>query len=230
MIKKLITPNRKTVEIFNSFWTPEPITTIIKLFEYDDEIDISKYIAQFKEYGEEDEKIVKKQNLQEFLDKINSVYHTRVARIDLIVKKLEELGIDNKERLAEKINNGEINFMLFMACCKKATNKYTYSFASKVFSFIDEEKYPIIDSFVATLLDTYEYNGIARSKWGDYSYYIDNYNAFKSHFKLTDMSFKKIDKFLWTYAKIMADYWSDMGVLSFEPVSFDPKTIYGIIV
>ena len=228
---KLINPTFDLIEVFNSFWTATPISTVGKLFEDDDEIDLSKYICQFKEYGEKDTEIAEEQNLKVFLEKINSVYHTRVSGIDSIVEKLEGLGINSKESFAKKINDGEMDLLIFVACCKEATGNYTYSFASKVFSFINEAEYPIIDSFVATLLDNYEYDGkIAKSKWGNYSVYIDNYNAFKRQFGLTDLTFKKLDKFLWTYAKILSDYWSDLGVLSYEPVAFDPKTIKGIIV
>ncbi|MCR5311269.1 MAG: hypothetical protein K6E32_07650 [Lachnospiraceae bacterium] len=222
---RLITPTHEVVEVFNSFWTDSPISSTGKLFEDDEEIDLSKYISQFIEYGEKDEDIIEKQNLLDFLDEINSVYHTRVSEISLIVKELEGLGINNKASLSEKIESGELNLPKFLACCKEATGNYTYSFASKVFSFIDEEKYPIIDSFVATLLNTYVYDGIAKSKWGDYSKYIDNYNVFRRHFGLEDLSFKKIDKFLWTYAKILSEYWSDLGVLSYDPVAFDPKSL-----
>ncbi|MCR4616799.1 MAG: hypothetical protein K5669_01290 [Lachnospiraceae bacterium] len=223
---KLISPTPELVNIFNSYWTPNPITTIVKVFEDDDEIDLTKYIAQFKEYGEEDKKITEKKDLKEFLEKINSVYHTRVSEIDSLVKELKKLGIDSKDSLAKKINSGEVTLPKFVACCKAATGNYTYSFASKVFSFINAYEYPIIDSFVATLLDTYEYNDrIPRSKWGDYSKYIENYNNFKSHFGLTDLSFKVVDKFLWTYAKILLDYWADLGVLSYEPISFDTKSL-----
>lgn len=225
---KLISPTREIVANFNSFWTDKPINTIVKLFEEDDEIDISNYIVQFKEYGEEDKKIVDKKNLKEFLEKINSVYHTRVSGIDRLAKELKELGINSKDNLAEKINCGEMTLPQFVSCCKAATGNYTYSFASKVFSFINADEYPIIDSFVATLLDTYEYDDkIPKSKWGDYSKFIENYNSFKKHFGLTSLSFKDVDKFLWTYAKILLDYWADLGVLSYEPVSFDSKTISG---
>lgn len=228
---KLINPTCDIIEVFNSFWTQEPISTVGKLFEDDEEIDLSKYICQFKEYGEKDTEIEEEQNLKNFLEKINSVYHTRVSGIDSVLEKLEGLGINSKEKLAKKINEGEIDLIKFVVCCKEATGNYTYSFASKVFSFINEEEYPIIDSFVVSLLDNYKYDGkIAKSKWGNYSLYVDNYNAFKRHFGLTNESFKKLDKFLWTYAKILLDYWSDLGVLSYESVAFDPKTIKGIMV
>ena len=228
---KLITPTCERVEIFNSFWTPTPFSTVEKLFEDEEKIDLSKYLGQFREYGEIDKVITEKSDLREFLEEINSVYHTRVSGTDSIVKKLKGLGINSKDDLAEKIRNGELALPEFVACCKDATGNYAYSFASKVFSFIDENAYPIIDSFVATLLETYEYDGkTAKSKWGDYSQYVDNYNASKRQFGLTGLSFKKIDKFLWTYAKILSDYWSDLGVLSYEPVAFDTKTLNGIMV
>lgn len=223
---KLITPTCELVEVYNSFWTATPVSTVAKLFEDGDEIDISKYIGQFREYGKKDEEIGKEQDLQIFLEKINSIYHTRVSGIASIVEKLEGLGINSKESLANRISNRKMDLPMFVACCKEATGNYAYSFASKVFSFINEYEYPIIDSFVATLLDTYKYDGkIVKSKWGDYSMYIENCNAFKRQFGLTDLSFKKLDKFLWTYAKILSDYWADLGVLTYQPVAFDPKTL-----
>ncbi|MCR4716625.1 MAG: hypothetical protein K5656_05550, partial [Lachnospiraceae bacterium] len=216
---ELITPNCDIVDIFNSFWTDEPKTTLVKLFKDDVEVDISKYITQFKEYGSKDDDIIGQQGLLEYLNAINSVYHTRVSGIESIVKELESQGIDSKLRLEETIKNGEMSLPTFVKYCQKVTGKYTYSFASKVFSFVDEKNYPIIDSFVATLLDTYEYEGkISKSKWGNYSQYINNYNAFRNHFGLTKKTYKDIDKFLWTYAKILSDYWSDLGVLSYEAV------------
>ena len=42
---KLISPTPEFVNIFNSYWTPDPITTIVKVFEDDDEIDLTKYIT-----------------------------------------------------------------------------------------------------------------------------------------------------------------------------------------
>ncbi len=224
---QLITPTREIISDFNSFWTSKPNTTTIKLFANDDAIDINRFIAKgrFKEYGDQDDEICKTQDLMEFLKKINSLYHTRVSKIDVIIEKLRILGITDKNSFEEKIKNVEMTLPKFVGCCKEATGKYTYSFASKVFSFIDEEKYPIIDSFVATMLEKYEYKGkIDKSKWGDYSQYIENYNAFKNHYEITDLSFKKIDKFLWTYAKILSDYWTDFGVLKYKPVFFDTKT------
>lgn len=229
ILMKLISPTADLVTVFNSFWTDSPLSTTGKLFEEDDEIDLSKYIGQFKAYGKKDSEIYEEQNLQAFLEKINSVYHARVSGIASIVKKLGEQGINSKQSLTTKIHNGEMNLPIFVAHCKAATGKYTYSFASKVFSFIDAERYPIIDSFVATLLAAYEYDEkIEKSKWGDYAQYIKNYNAFKKHFELSEFSFKEVDKFLWTYAKILLDYWADIGVLSYDPVPFDPKTINGV--
>ncbi len=229
----LITPTRELIDIFDSFWTDFPITTVIKLFENDEEIDIKNYIDKggFKAYGKKDTEINNIQDLQDFLKEINRVYHTRISGIEKIVKRLNKLDINDKDSLSKKIKNSELVLPQFVAFCKAETGNYTYSFATKVFSFIDEDKYPIIDSFVATLLETYEYDEkIARSKWGNYSQYINNYNAFKRNFGLTDLSFKKIDKFLWTYAKVMLDYWADLGVLSYEPVAFDTRSLKGITV
>ncbi len=232
---KLITPTCELVDVFNSFWTSKPKTTIVKLFENDGEEDIKKYIekGKFKDYEGKDDEIKKTQDLQKFLERINGVYHTRISGkkpIEDIKTMLEKVGINNKCCLVKRIKNGELSLPTFVGYCKEATGQYTYSFASKVFSFIDEDKYPIIDSFVATLLNAYEYDKkINKSEWGDYSQYVNNYYYFKRQFELEELSFKKIDKFLWTYAKILSYYWSDLGVLSYQPIAFDPKSLNGII-
>ena len=139
---------------------------------------------------------------------------------------VSENGIADKNDLKTRINSGEFPLTSFVKISKAATGKYTYSFASKVYSFINEEKFPIIDSFVVTILSQYDYAGkILRTKWGDYSKFIKNYSAFKNAYNLTNKSFKEIDRFIWTYGKILSDYWADMGVLSFDPVPFDKGTI-----
>ncbi|MBQ6089647.1 MAG: hypothetical protein IJL07_00030 [Lachnospiraceae bacterium] len=221
----LITPNQEVVEIFNSFWTESPITNEIKLFEDKGKMDITSYIVQFKDYSKKDRTIRDTSDLSAFLSEINSVYHTRVKGIEKLVTKLNRIKVTTQEGLREIIKNQGFTLEDFVNICKMSSGSYTYSFATKVFSFIDDETYPIIDSFVSTLLDNYIYEDkIPKSKWGDYSKYKENYLNFMKHYKL-NISFKNVDKFLWTYCKILADYWADMGVLHFEPVAFDTNTL-----
>ena len=222
----LLNPDLGLIAVFNSFWTDEPLTHNIKLFEDGEVLDVSKYISQFKNYEKEDQEIYQKASIFDFLESINSAYHTRVSGIKSIVGILSEKGITDVQQLRTCINDNKLLFADFVAICKLGTGKYTYSFASKVFCFINCERFPIIDSIVVAILDKYDFkNKINKSKWGDYSKYIDNYDAFIKAYNLSGKSYKEIDRFLWTYGKILADYWADMGVLSYEPVMFDPNTI-----
>ena len=226
---RLIRPTQEIVNTFNSFWTPNPITTELALFDDELKIDVREYIKQFKGFEALDEKIQQKQEIEEFFKAINDSYHTRVlGGVSEIAKKLASVGINNKSDLSKEVEEGSITLPKFVRICKEATGNYTYSFATKVFSFIDHE-YPIVDSFVVTVLGTYEYNGkIPKSKWGDYSEYVKNYKAFKEYFGLKNLSCKRIDKFLWTYGKILDDYWTDIGVLRFDSISFDTKSLQTI--
>ena len=223
---KLITPSIEVVETFNKFWTPNPLKTTIQLFENGDLIDVSNYIGEFSGFEKCDKDIINAGDMESFLKNINDTYHTRVTGISQLVLKLAARDIHDKNALKSCIKKKELTLPQFVKICKETTGDYTYSFATKVFSFLDAN-YPIVDSIVATLLDEYEYEGkiSPRSKWGDYSLYIDNYEKFKHAFGLDELSSKKIDKFLWTYGKIIDAYWIDMGVLRFSPVSFNPKTI-----
>ncbi len=232
---KLIEPNREQVKLFNALWTDSNITKI-KLFENAETINVTEYeyikkcINEFSQYESQDNEIIEEDDLKEFLEKVNETYHTRVNGIAKIVGRLKgELKISSKMELSEKINEGwEITE--FIKICKECTGKYTYSYATKVFSFVDD-RYPIIDSIVATLLYTYldEANiTISKSLWGDYSKYKEAYNIFVDRFDLRQgkvYPYKDVDKFLWTYGKLMEAYWIDMGAIRFSPVMFNSKTI-----
>ena len=225
---QLLTPNPELVDIFNSFWPNPPAQLCMKLFEDGEEIDISDYIPQFSDYSTKDALINIHKNVLDFLEQINSTYSTRVNDVFKINQKLREIGILDKNTFKSFVSEGRLSLPEFVNLCKQATGKYTYSYATKVFSFIDPSRFPIIDSFVVTMLSEYDYEGdgkTLRTKWGDYSAFKANYDCFMRAFGLENYTYKQIDRFLWTYGKILSDYWSNMGVLSFESVAFDANTI-----
>ena len=220
-MKELIEPNEVIVATFNDIWNNTYDGRRLQIFKDDEKIDISKYIKDLKGLKEEDKKINDCDDLKSFLDKINTIYHTRVNEVDKIVARLEQSNIASRERLKERVEADDDYFRKFVKLCKDATGKYTYSFATKVFSFLDGSKYPIMDSYVATLLDAYDYKGkIPKTKWGDYAEYIRNYRAFQDAFRLKAFTFKEIDIFLWCYGKVIEKYWKDQGVLIFSSVPF----------
>ena len=227
MTYNLITPNNKIIDQYNKFWDSYKGTPIsekewfVELFEKEPKlVDIRDYISEneFKEYGTNDYKIREFWNNKDyklFLDRINSTYHTRVdvSKLDFLDKKwIEKHGIDD-----------------FVEKCKSLIHKNPYSFATKVYSFVyqDQDKYPIMDSLVSTLLwyymkDECKKKNNPKSSWGYYNKYIKAYEDFKDKYHI-ERTYKQIDIFMWTYANVISSYWKNQGVLSFTPVEYKGK-------
>ena len=230
---KLLKPNEKIIKSFNSLWEKIPDKKIRIFEDSNEEIDLCDCIDVdvFKKLKKNDNIICDEDDLKNYFVLINNNYHTRVSKIKKIVNRLSDNNINRKRDLEKEIKEKHFSVSDFVKLCRQITGRYEYSFASKVFNFIDGNKYPIVDSYVVTMLDeynkTYEYNKkFSKTKWGDYNKYIENYDCFKKFFKLNNRySYKDIDKFLWTYGKVLEGYWSKIkGVLKFESVSFNPDT------
>ena len=220
MMYKLIRPTNETIEQYNRFWninnvSIDPINWKIQLFEGDDLVDMTNYISEskFREYGEGDRLIyslLEADDIPGFLGQINSTYHTRLS-----VSKLK--GLDKKWFTEDNIDD-------FVDICKKEMGKKAYSFASKVYSFLYPELFPIIDSYAATLLWEYMSNEYKMnhqySDWGYYRKYKDAYNVFKEESGIDKKTYKETDRFLWTYAVVLREFWRKQGVLTFASVEY----------
>ncbi len=222
---KLIEPNNDVIDLFNSFWD-EKAESIddwnVQLFKDRELVDIRKYVGKNNDdihmaFGKVDEEIKKlwdslkeSDSSEEFLKIINKHYHTRVKNIKSIkLTKKDLMDMDVKQFIEE---------------CYPITKRYDYSFATKVFSFIYPEKNPILDSFSTTLIWYYlsddRREKYPKSKWGDYEEYKNAYNAFIEQYNLK-CDYKRTDKFLWTYATCIQNYWiQECGILSFGSVSY----------
>ena len=225
----LVIPNNDIVDIFNYFWTNNPVVNEVILFEGGDNIDVSAFVQDFRGLIEQDTNIRNINELSVFLSEINSKYNTRVpGGVNRIVEKLSEHNIASKQVLIDLVNNDQLSLPEFVNICRQATGNYTYSFATKVFSFIDaNDRFPIVDSFAVTMLEAYwydyEYEGyVPKKHWGNYEQYRTNYSNFKAAF-LIDRSNRKTDRFLWTYGKILDAYWKQQGVLRFNSIPFTPN-------
>ena len=179
-----------------------------------------KYV-DFQTWKNDDERIstfVEEKNLEEFFKILNGKYHTRLKT----------------EKIADKLTWDELTSMSvdeFVKRCYEKTGRRAYSFATKVFNFIDGNKYPILDSYVVTLLERYlndwekkqcEQDKIIWNKkdWDTYDKYQRAYDDFRDKYQLKELSYKKTDVFLWAYGSAIQKYWKDIGVLSFESVSY----------
>ncbi len=221
---RLISP-KDYIDQINDLWEgkPEPITKM-KLYKDCDPVDISKYIKEFIGLKDKDKKIEQTSDLPNFLKGINNVYHTRVYNIDGIANGLKEKGICSQESFRQRIKSSEWPLPEFVELCKSVTGQYTYSFASKVYSFLLPKDYPIIDSISSTLLSKYLSKDDYKIKWGTFSTYKDDYDFFLKQYGLgEDYKYKKADIFLWTYGKILLNYWLDNGAMVYEGVSYNPN-------
>ena len=211
---KLIEPNLKNINRYYDLYDQEQNNEkkwIVPLFQGMPDIDIREYIPEddFKKWYYDDQeicKLVHNQQLDSFLKTVNAKYRTRL-NTQAIAKDLVEW--DNLIGLTVD---------QFVEQCYKSTGKRAYSFATKVFSFIDGNKFPIIDSYVATLLEYYLKKN--KRSWNTYENYLNAYSTFRSNNNLIELSYKKIDVFLWTYGKAIQKYWEMNGVLMFESVQY----------
>ena len=213
----LIKPSTKLISQFRSFWYPqerEKVDYYIQVFEDTEEVDLRDFIEvdTYRKYGEKDKEItdlLKECHIEGFMHKVNSVYHTRVSDLKLLQES------DCKEYFAKK------DFEGFLKYCKEKTGSYPYSFASKLFNFIDPDKYPIIDSRAVTFLSKY-LDEDKISKWGDYSEYTKAYELLKSNCNIDEkMTYKDMDIYIWTYADIIQKYWEKQyGIFGFKNVSY----------
>lgn len=217
----LINPTTEIVNQYDRIWkgNQNKEDYRIKLFDHIC-IDIRDYynLKMIKSFGEQDRMIDdyrKKNDVDMFFAKLNTVYHTRL----------------NTKGIAEAWSSAGWTLLpdttmtpdTLIELCKQKTGSYAYSFSSKVFSFIDPDTYPIMDKYVVNMLRAYGIKGI--STWGDYKKYIEAYNEFRKKFKLDTLSYKKIDQFLWTYANLLERYWEKEGVIFFNnTVSYKSKT------
>ena len=221
----LINP-QGNIDVFVKLWTPNSVDRM-RLYENGNLININEYKKEFIGLSDIDEIILQIEDLQVCFSEINKHYHTRVSGIDVIIEVLQDKGIIKRSDLKNIIMNGELDLPNFVDLCKTATGQYTYSFASKVYSFLFPKDYPIIDSIVATLLAKYlDKEKTYKKEWGDYSAYKRDYDTFFSKYDLSDdYKYIKADMFLWTYGKILLKYWIDNGFMEYDGVSFDPKSV-----
>ena len=219
----LITPTVKLVKQYNRLYMHENMEADwhVQLFKGMEDVDIRDYV-DFDKWNENDMKIsgyVENKNMEDLFKTLNTNYHThlntkRIAEALETWDKLEHMTVDQ-----------------FVAVCYEQTGKHAYSFATKVFNFINGKSYPILDSYVVTLLEQYlnasdksHYNQdkktMSKKDWDTYERYKSAYDTFRDKYQLTDLSYKETDVFLWAYGSAIQKYWKKIGVLSFESVSY----------
>ena len=228
---KLITPNEEVIKTFNALWTKDDESKItkMKLFEGAEEVDISDWplLKELENNKKKDEKIrgLKETDFPEFLKEINKVYSTRLSLKKGYNWDDEDWCKEKVEKMCKEEKNGGENgsgIAEFINVCKNKTGRNEYSFATKVFSFMCPDSFPILDSISGSLLYQY-YTDLfdkpnKKSAWSNYKQYTKDYEAIMN--KLGISSMKEFDIFLWTYGSLISQYWENSGIIKFESISY----------
>jgi len=131
---------------------------------------------------------------------INDLYSTNIFATFEMAKHILRLKVD------AAIKNGDpeiVNKIARITISNKKKN--FYSFATKYCNWHNQSKYVIYDSFVDKILRKYrdetEFYDFKNDDLRDYTKFLEILHKFRTHFKLGEFDFKKIDKFLWMYGK-----------------------------
>jgi len=134
---------------------------------------------------------------------LNGLYNTNVFAITDMALHIQGLAIDPELARAspDLVDN--------IACLEiRGKTRRHYSFATKYCSSHRPAEYPIYDSLVERLLWAYRaqypFAQFARPDLQDYPKYVAILTKFRAYFKLQEVSFKELDKFLWFTSKDMA--------------------------
>lgn len=228
---------KPSTSLINQYWTiynksdqGEPDDYTVPLFEDMDPVDLREknYLSKKNFAHKKDDVDIRNflynHDMKRFLEKLNAAYSTRVRNLDVLVNDCHWWYRQNERTVPT------MDLDNFVRYCKNDLKMgyYPYSFATKIYSFLDPEKYPILDSYSATLLNEYlkepdDERNEQRKRWGCYKHYKADYDKFREKYSLSDdLTYKQIDVFLWTYATVLSEYWKQMGVLEFKSVEFKP--------
>jgi len=135
---------------------------------------------------------------------INIFYSTHVQAISKISQAIVNLNIDSR------LSNGDITLVPDIAKAANVSRRFC-SFASKYCAAHNPDAFPIYDRLVRLYLAKviakgnlagYMYNQTtADTKLHDYRYYVEVYNAFMKQYKLTSLSYRQMDRYIWTACK-----------------------------
>jgi hypothetical protein len=131
---------------------------------------------------------------------LNALYNTNILAVMEMARHILDLKVDDDlaiaaPQLVDRIANIRI----------RNKTRRNYSFATKYCNWHRPEDYPIYDGYVERLLLDYQrrysFANFTKADIQDYLKYKAILTAFKVQFKLNDLSFKQIDKFLWWTSK-----------------------------
>ena len=173
---------------------------------------------------------ISKADIQEAVYMLDAIYHTRLEHhIQIANRIFDGMQKDNllSDILSVKDPSGKVasRCVDFITRAGKSVNagyNYAYSFATKFCSWLNPDGFIIMDGIAAGLLAYYidrklEANcrnelipvrgkKLIRSRLGDYKKYTEIYKLFKELYDLAEVSYKEVDVFLWTYGRVLLNY------------------------
>lgn len=135
---------------------------------------------------------------------LNQFYSTNIRAISKIGKGIVPLQIDNR------LKKGDISVVDDIA--KILPARRNYSFASKYCACHNPKAYPINDklvrSYLAKVIAKGNLSGFSGKKtavekqlYDDYSFYKDVYDAFMKQYRLTSLTYRQVDWYIWVACK-----------------------------
>ncbi|MGA2631618.1 MAG: hypothetical protein ABSG54_15570 [Terriglobia bacterium] len=130
---------------------------------------------------------------------LNRLYSTNVYNVQKVAKQIVDLKID------EPLRRGDCSLVEKIAGVNPNRKPFLLSFATKYCSWHQPELYQIYDSTVDMLLSGYQkqfnFASFRREELRDYENFLAIVDKFRSHFGLTSIGRKQLDKFLWMEGK-----------------------------
>lgn len=146
---------------------------------------------------------------------INELFSTGIIRINDIAGHIS----NNATQIHKLIENGDAKAVDMIARghgikhiktkIEGKEQEYNfYSFATKYCSFINPVAFPIYDRYVAAMLRAYNerrhFSDFKEQDLKNYAKFREAVEAFMAEFKLNELTFREIDKFLWYHGKSIA--------------------------
>jgi len=137
---------------------------------------------------------------------INDLYKTRIFASYEMAKHIFEKKID------PALESGDLGLVALISEAPFADRSF-YSFATKYCSWHREAFYPIYDAIVENMFWRYKqqfaFCAFRTDAFRQYACYRGIVDAFISHFRLKEFTYKQIDCFLWTYGKKVVEQEAD---------------------
>ena len=131
---------------------------------------------------------------------VNRLYATRILDVRTVASHIVESKID------DRLHRGDASIVEEIALVKfKEKGKRFLSFATKYCSWHEPESYQTFDSSVEQLLWKYQrhfsFATFCKAELRKYDSFVPVIDQLRSHFGLTGIGRKQLDKFLWIEAR-----------------------------